>query len=619
MTTRAGPSQAAPKGEPEVADSVAQQIDSAIEGRTVARDFLDSVAANGSKVALRRMAGENDWEEYTFDEVATKVAQAAGGLRALGVGPGDRVVLMMRNIPDFHWVDLAVLFLGATPVSIYNSSAPDQVEYLVSHCGAKVAVLEDRSFLDRFTPVRDNLPALGSIVVLDPDAAGGDVLGPDDLYGEPVDLEAEANTGKADDLVTIIYTSGTTGPPKGVMITNRNVLWVLESGLISYGWTREEIAGKRVVSYLPMAHIAERVVSHYTAMALGLEVTTCPDTGAIAQYLGAVKPQILFGVPRVWEKVYGRLNAMIAGDPDGAAKFEAAIDEAVPLREKMTFGEATDEEIARYEALDAENFALVRALIGVDECEMAITGAAPIPAPMLSWFRAIGLPLAEVYGMSENTGPMTFERFRVKPGLVGVAMPGSEVKIFDDGEVCCRGGHVFAGYLNDPDKTAETIDPDGWLHSGDIGELDDEGYLRIVDRKKELIITAGGKNISPANLEASLKTQPLIGQAAVIGDGRPFVSALVVLDGEIAPGWAAQHGIEFATLEEFAELPEVRKAVDEMVAEAMSPYNNAEKVKKVRILTEEWMPDSDLLTPTSKLKRRGVRERFGEEIESLYA
>ncbi|MEZ5239072.1 MAG: AMP-binding protein [Microthrixaceae bacterium] len=298
-----------------------------------------------------------------------------------------------------------------------------------------------------------------------------------------------------------------------------------------------------------MAHIAERVVSHYTAMSMGLEITTCPDTAAIGQYLGAVKPQIVFGVPRVWEKVYGRLNAMIGADPDAAEKFNSAVEEAIPLRQKMTFEEATEEEVARYEELDAENFALVRALIGMDECEMAITGAAPIPAPMLSWFRAIGIPLAEVYGMSENTGPMTFERVRVKPGTVGRAMPGSEVRIFPDGEVCCRGGHVFAGYLNDPEKTAEAIDDDGWLHSGDIGEIDDEGYLRIVDRKKELIITAGGKNLSPANLEASLKTQPLIGQAAVIGDNRPFVAALVVLDSEIAPGWAAQNEIEFTTIE----------------------------------------------------------------------
>jgi long-chain acyl-CoA synthetase len=250
---------------------------------------------------------------------------------------------------------------------------------------------------------------------------------------------------------------------------------------------------------------------------------------------------------------------------------------------------------------------------------MAVTGAAPIPPSLITWFRTIGVPLAEVYGMSENTGAMTFEREKVKPGTVGPAIPGSELKIAEDGEVCCRGGHVFQGYLNDPEKTAETIDDDGWLHSGDIGEIDEDGYLRIVDRKKELIITAGGKNISPANLEAALKTVPLIGQAAVIGDSRPFVSALVVIDAEVAPGWAARHGIEFTNLEEFAALPEVIKAIDEGVVESMAGFNKAESVKKVHILTEEWLPDTDLLTPTSKLKRRGVNARFEKEIEAIYS
>ena len=258
-----------------------EQLDAKVAGRTVAKDFLECAKSHGSLVALREMVGEDDWREYTFDDVAAKVATTAGGLRSLGVGPGDRVVLMMRNIPAFHWVDLAVLFLGATPVSIYNSSSSDQVEYLVSHCGAKVAVLENSDFVDRFAPVRAKLDRLESIVVLDPAAAGGDVLGPDVLEGEALDLEAEAQTGSPDDLATIIYTSGTTGSPKGVMISNYNICWVLESGLESYGWTREDIAGKRVVSYLPMAHIAERVVSYYTAMVCAEEVTCCPETGLL--------------------------------------------------------------------------------------------------------------------------------------------------------------------------------------------------------------------------------------------------------------------------------------------------------------------------------------------------
>jgi long-chain acyl-CoA synthetase len=597
-----------------------EEIDAAAAGRTVAGEFLTTVGANGSRQALRWLDGD-EWHSLTFDELAERVARAAAGLAELGVGHGDRVVLMMRNIPAFHWLDLAVLFRGATPVSIYNSSAPDQVEYLVSHCGAKVAIVEDDGFLDKFMKVRDQLDALETIVVLNPSGELPDGVRDATVLTEqdPVDLAEAAKVGAPEDLATIIYTSGTTGNPKGVMISNHNVVWTFESALHSYGWTREEMAGKRVVSYLPMAHIAERMVSHYGLVGGGLEVACCPDPSLLTTYLGPVKPNIVFGVPRVWEKVYAGLNAMIAGDPANAEKFNAAVEEASVLREKVTWETATDEERARLDELDAEHFALVRALLGLDEVEMAVTGAAPIPAQMISWFRAIGLPLAEVYGMSENTGPMTFERFKVKVGSVGRALPGTELRIAEDGEVCCRGGHVFQGYLNDPEKTAEAIDEDGWLHSGDIGELDEDGYLRIVDRKKELIITAGGKNISPANLEAKLKMISIVGQAAAIGDGRPFVSALVALDPEVAPVWATNQGIEFTDLADLATKQEVIDEINSALDEVMAEFNNAERVKKVCVVGEEWLPDSDLLTPTSKLKRRGILARYERQIEELYA
>jgi long-chain acyl-CoA synthetase len=595
-------------------------IDRMAEGRTVAGSFLETVAVNGSRAALRWMDADGAWDTLTFDELAEKVAVATGGLRSLGVGPGDRVVLMMRNLPDFHWCDLAVLFLDATPVSIYNSSGPEQVEYLVGHCGAKVAVVENEGFLSKLLAVRDQLPALETIVVLvAPDelpegVVRGDVI----TEAAPLDLTIEVTTGKPEDLATIIYTSGTTGNPKGVMISNHNLVWTFEAMLPRLGWSRGEMAGKRVVSYLPMAHIAERIVSHYLMIAGGVEVTTCPDPSLLAVHLAGTTPNLVFAVPRVWEKVYAGITALTAGDPDNAEKFEAAVEKAVPLREKVTWGTATAAEQARLEQLDAENFASVRALLGLDALEIAGTGAAPIPATLVEWFRAIGILLADGYGLSESTGVMTFERFKVKAGFAGRAVPGIEVTIAGDGEVLCRGGNVFEGYLNDPEKTAEALDEDGWLHTGDIGEIDEEGYLRIIDRKKELIITAGGQNISPANLEAALMTHPLIGQAAAIGDQRPFVTALVVLDAEVAPVWAARNGIEFTDLEEFARLPEVIDAIDLGVVEAMAPFNNAEKVKKVCILTEEWLPDSDLLTPTSKLKRRGIHARYSAEIETLY-
>ena len=596
-------------------------IDQMVAGTTVAREFVDTVAKYGGETAIRWMQPDGSLGAMTFAELGEKAARAAAGFRSLGIEPGDRVVLMMRNIPEFHWLDLGVLLCGATPVSIYNSSSPEQVEYLVGHCGAVVAVVEDKDFLAKFEPVRDKLPNLRTIVtVVDPAELPDGVVGHSVLTdADPVDLAEAAAVGKPEDLATIIYTSGTTGSPKGVMISNYNVCWVLESGLLSYGWTREEMRGKRVVSYLPMAHIAERIVSQYSLALAGLEVTTCPETSALLPHLIAVRPNIAFGVPRVWEKLYAGVTAALAADPEKAEKFNEAVEAAIPIREKMTFGEATDDEIATYEFLDAVAFSTVRDLVGLDQCEMAITGAAPIPADLIRWFRAIGVPMAEVYGMSENTGAMSFERVRVKAGTVGRAMPGSELKIFPDGEVCCRGGHVFVGYLDDPEKTAETVDEDGWLHSGDIGEIDDEGYLRIVDRKKELIITAGGKNISPANLEAELKSIPLVAQAAVIGDNRPFVSALLVLDAEVAPGWAARHGIQYSSLDELAAHPQVQAAIADGVEQAMAGFNNAERVKKWKLLTEEWLPDTELLTPTFKLKRRGINSAFEQEIEELYS
>ena len=539
------------------------------------------------------------------------MAGAAAYLQGLGVGPGDRVVLMMRNVPAFHFIDLGVAALGATAISIYNSSSPEQVSYLAGHCQAKLALVEDDGFEERFRKVRDELPDLGTIV-----NTGHDGVIEQVFHGGSVDLARVSAACTPDTLATVIYTSGTTGPPKGVMISHRNVVWTAE------GYLRMldvDPVGFRAISYLPMAHIAERMTTHYLAVMGGYEVTDCPDAGQIAAYAREVRPQIMFGVPRVWEKIHAGVQAALGADPEKKAKFDEAVAAAIPISERRTLGTATAEDDTTYELLDEVAFSGVRALVGLDALEFAISGAAPIPAELISWYRAIGVPLSEIYGMSESTGPMTWEPRRVKAGTVGVAFPGTDCFLADDGEVCIRGGNVFLGYLDDPEQTAEALDPDGTLHSGDIGVFDDEGYLRIIDRKKELIITAGGKNISPANLEAELKMIPLVAQACAIGDQKPFVSALVVLDAEVAPVWAKDHGIEFDSLADLAEHPDVIAEVDNGVTEAMARFNNAERVKKVKILHAEWLPDSEELTPTSKLKRRGIHAKYAEEIEELYA
>ncbi|HJR23870.1 MAG TPA: AMP-dependent synthetase/ligase [Acidimicrobiales bacterium] len=602
-----------------MAEITKEELDEASAGQTIPMRFVETARAHPDQVALRAKEEDGSWTEVTLAEYLDRAARAAGALERLGIGPGDRIVLMLRNCIDFHVVDMAALLRGATPVSIYNSSAPEQISYLAGHCKAKLAVAEDVGFLERFLKVKDELPHLESIAVLsDPDGVAGDevLARADVLDGDPVDVDAALSLCTPDSLATIIYTSGTTGPPKGVMLSHRNVVWTAE------GYLRlldVEPLGFRSVSYLPMAHIAERMSTHYLGALGGYEVTTCPDPGQIAGYAREVHPEIMFGVPRVWEKIHAGVQAALSADPEKKQQFDEAVAAAAPIVERRTAGTASEEDEATYAFLDEVAFAGVRSLIGLDAVRFALTGAAPIPPELITWYRAIGVPLSEIYGMSESSGPITWEPFEVKVGTVGVAFPGVDVFLADDGEVCCRGGNVFLGYLDDPEKTAEALDPDGTLHSGDIGEFDDDGFLRIVDRKKELIITAGGKNISPANLETALKAIPIIGQACAIGDHRPFVSALVVLDPEVAPAWAKEHGIQAGSLAELAEHPDVVAEVDRAVAEVMAAFNNAERVKKVRILGEEWLPDSEELTPTSKLKRRGIHAKYADEIAALYA
>jgi long-chain acyl-CoA synthetase len=430
-----------------------------------------------------------------------------------------------------------------------------------------------------------------------------------------VDLAELAATTSPDDLATLIYTSGTTGPPKGVMISQYNVAYTASSLLESIG--DPDLAGWRLVSYLPMAHIAERMVSHYLTMIQGTAVHCCPDLNQLLSFLKEVRPQLLFGVPRVFEKIYAGVNAVIAADPEKQKQFDDGVALAIEIKRAELAGIDTADQRDTWAFLDAVAFSTVRSLVGLDEVTFAISGAAPIPAAIMEWFAAIGVPLSEVYGMSESSGPMTFSPMRNKPGFVGQAIPGCEVAIAEDGEVICRGGNVFVGYLDQPEKTAETI-IDGWLHSGDIGEFDDEGYLRIVDRKKELIITSGGKNISPANLEGALKMIPLVGQACAIGDNRKFISALVVLDPDVTPMWAAAHGKSGRSLAELAGDADVIAAIQEGIDDVNQQFANVEQIKRFTVLGEEWLPDSDVLTPTSKLKRRGIHARYQAEIEAMY-
>jgi long-chain acyl-CoA synthetase len=593
-----------------------------IVGQNLPKRFLANVERNGSIEVLNWKNSAGDWESKTLTEMAEDTARLTAALQDLGVSAGDTVVMMIRNRQEFHALDMAILFCGATPVSIYNSSAPDQIQYLINDCGASVAILEDADFLARFDAVREKIPTIKHTVLIEAEGAADDIIRYSDMLAfEPADLSVEAETATLSDTATIIYTSGTTGPPKGVMLSHSNVAWTLESVGQSMRDQTDiaDFAGKRHVSYLPLAHVMERLLGHYYMIDFATRVYCCPETSQMPATVRETKPNVFIGVPRVWEKMYAGVTAAIAADPVKEQQFNDGVAAALPIMEKMTAGTATDEEIATWNFLDEVGFKAIRGLIGLDEVEIGISGAAPIPAEILGWFRAIGVPLSEGYGMSETTAVLSWSA-AARPGYVGRPATGVEMKIAEDGEVLARGGNMFEGYLGLPDKTAESIDGEGWVHTGDIGVIDDDGYLKIVDRKKELIITAGGKNISPANLEAALKMIPLVGQACAVGEQKPFVTALVVLDPDAAAAWASEHGLEgdAATMAAMAQNADVIAEVEAGLLVAMSDFNNAEAVKKVKVLGAEWLPDTDLLTPTSKLKRRGILSTFADEIEALY-
>jgi len=398
------------------------------------------------------------------------------------------------------------------------------------------------------------------------------------------------------------------------MLNHINVI-ASSSAFQSYS-NRQFDNGLRLISYLPMAHIAERMVSHYNQLLRGSEAVPCPDINRLSEYLLAVRPNALFGPPRVWEKLTAGIQATVASRGEETAKqFADALLIGRQVQQLRARGEEPTGELAEsWEFVDGFAFGPVRAAVGLDQVEYCMSGAAPIPPEVIDFLRDIGLPMSEVYGMSENTGGMTWEPFKVKAGRVGTAYPGVEVITADDGEVLCRGPIVFPGYLDDPERTAEALDADGWLHTGDIGEFDDDGYLKIVDRKKELIITAGGKNISPANVEAVLKTIPLVGQAMAVGDNRPYLIALLTLDPDaVASRFPGQ------TLADVAADPEVVAEIARDVAEANARLSRVEQPRRIVILGEDWLPDSDVLTPTMKLKRRGVLSRYGDIVESMYA
>ncbi len=539
---------------------------------------------------------------------------------------------------------MAAVTLGATPFSIYQTYAPNQIEFVVRDADSHIAVVESQ-YLDRLLEARRNLPNLEHVILVDPPAedespegvvslAGGELpegvltLAEVEASGrdaELQDLVAQAAAEvSGEDVLTLIYTSGTTGPPKGVQLCHRNLM----SAVGGIERMVDFPEGSRVISWLPAAHIAERGAHHYLPIVYGLQITSCPDPRQVMSYLPDVRPQWFFAVPRIWEKLKAGLETMTAGMPaEQRERTERALEKAVEKVRLEQREEPVPAELAAEVAVaDAEIFAGLRQMLGFDEVKAVNVGAAPTPVEVLEFFHAIGIPLSELWGMSETCGAGAVNPpERIKIGTVGPAAPGVELKLAPDGEVLVRGEVVMLGYRGAPEKTAEAIDSEGWMHTGDIGQLDADGYLKIVDRKKELLINAAGKNMSPANIEAAIKTaSPLIGQACAIGDGRPYNTALIVLDADFAPMWAAQNGLEGVGLEgvgleDLASEPALLAAVQAAVDSANDKLARVEQIKRFTVLSGDWLPGGEELTPTMKLKRKPISARYAAEIEAMYA
>ena len=588
----------------------------ALSAATVAEAFRITARERADEVAIRTKA---DAFTITWGQLRERVDALAAGLAELGVGRGQAVALMLSNRPEFHLCDLAAMMLGATPFSIYNSYAPEQIRYLVTDAEARVLICEQQ-YLPQVQAAREELPSLEHVIVVDGDPVAG-TLALSDVEAAEADFDVEASVAalRGSDVLTLIYTSGTTGPPKGVELIHRNLLAAVEGLEELIHFPRDG----RVISWLPAAHIAERNAHHYLPIVFGLQITCCDDPRQVLSYLPEVRPSWFFAVPRIWEKLKSGLEAMIAGQPEEQReRTRVALEAAVRKVRMEQCGEPVPDELAKQVAeADAEIFAGMREMLGLDRVEAINVGAAPTPVEVLEFFHAIGLPLAELWGMSETCGAGAVNpKDRIKIGTVGPAAPGVELKLDSDGELLVRSDVVMTGYRNLPEQTKQSFTDDGWLRTGDIGEFDEDGYLKIVDRKKELIINAAGKNMSPANIEAALKSSsPLIGQACCIGDGRPYNTALIVLDADFAPVWATSQGIGGDSLAELARDERVRAAVEEGVQSANDKLARVEQIKKFTLLEEDWLPSGDELTPTMKLKRKPIAAKYAAEIEAMYA
>jgi long-chain acyl-CoA synthetase len=590
-----------------------------LDATTVAGAFQRTVARYPDKTAIQTLDGS---VRHTWSELADRVRRTAAGLASFGIGLGDTVAIVLPNTIDCHVIDYAAVHLGGVPFAIFNSAPAEQIEHQLRRADATLVVTQ-QAFLDK---VSEAAAALGDqvrhVVVVDGDAPQGvSSLAELERSGDPdFDFDAAWQAITADDLVSVIFTSGTTGPPKAAQYSHLTAMSELRAMDAALPLPTDDI-----ISFLPMAHSGGRITAHYMALAYGATITVCPDIKRLLQALPVVHPDSFFAVPRFWEKIQVAIETMVQNQPeDRRTVLQRAIEVGLERTKAADSGSSANS--AALAALDADyveaNLQLkpILAQLGLDRIKSAFIGGAPSAPELSQFFRAVGVPMLEAYGLTEGCLNIFNRVDMFKSGSAGKPLPGVDVRLAEDGELLVRSDLNFVGYRHQPEATAEAMDADGWLHTGDIATIDDNGFVSIVDRKKELIINSAGKNMSPATIESAITGETsLIGQVVAIGDRRSYVTALITLDPEAVSTYAQRLGLSDRPLEELVAAPEIQQEVASAVERGNRRLNSNEQIKKFTVLPTVWLPDSDELTPTAKMKRRVINVKYAKEIEDLYA
>ncbi len=580
------------------------------------------------------------WLEITWGELWERIELAAHGLLALGVKPGDRVSIHSEDRPEWVILDLAAVAVRAMSVGLYPTNPAAEVEYLLRDSGAKVHLAEDQEQADKVMEVIDNLPDLEKIIHVEPRGFRSYRDDPRFIFWDdflelgrrhreehPGEVERIMAEAEPDDVITLVYTSGTTGPPKGAMLTNANATFCMEKVINADGRMKGNLKPSpkdEVLTYLPLCHVAERIFSTWTMVSNGVVLNFAESIETVQQNLREVQPTLFFAVPRIWEKIHATI--LIKGK-------DATFFKRMLFRFGLFLARIIGEERARNRGLHTPKSAVLYAIgwplvfralkerIGLRRCRWAGTGAAPIAPEIIQFFFGIGVPIYELYGMTENSAVATANFYgRVKIGTVGEPYPGIGLRIDEEtGEIQTKHPGVFKGYWNKPDKTAEAFTEDGWLKTGDVGVWVDGTHVKIVDRMKDIIITSGGKNISPSEIENMLKTSPYIKEAMVIGDRRKYLTALIGIEFDTVGDWATRRGIPYTTYRDLSEKPEVIELIQGVIDEVNKKLATVEQIKKFRMLPKELDHEDGELTATQKLKRRAMEQMFGDLIESMYA